>query len=88
VKAAVAGPCWNKRANARTQRLAAICVAPRELVKRYDYKLLGGFSSVAGRATKQRASCEAQIHQPKPYLVFCALGDRITFASNSVREMM
>jgi hypothetical protein len=68
------GPRWNKRADARARRLAAICVAPRELVKRYDYKLLGRSSSVAGRATKQRASCKAQIHQPKPYLVVCLLG--------------
>jgi len=35
------------------------------VTKALDYKNLGGSFSLAGRARKRRASCEAQIHQPK-----------------------
>ena len=49
------GPRWNKCANTRAQRLAPFASRRESCVKSCDYQLLGGSSSVAGRATKQSA---------------------------------
>jgi hypothetical protein len=87
VKAKVAGLLKQMRRRARLEAGSHLRRAG-ELAKRYAYELLSGGLLTSWSSQKQSASFEAQIHQPKPYLVFYFLGERITVASNSLSEMM